>query len=293
MNCLVLVNKPVGVRSTQCVGAVRKYFDGAKAGHAGTLDSTASGLLVVLVGHATRLCEYVMNLPKVYRAVIQFGSETDTCDYSGEVISSVGWENLSVEMVADFLKCFSGWRMQTPPAISAVKVNGQASYKLARSGQVPELKTRPVFFRRITQITPYSPETGRLELEISCSRGTYIRSLAQDIGRLTGCGAHIAWLERISVGNFRVKDASGLDSEDIKPISLTELAHNFTRIDVGPADERSFTNGMSILLSHALKIHRGVSLMNGDLCVEGEEFIGFGRYAGYDYVRPEVIVPKC
>lgn len=292
MNCLVLVNKPVGLRSTNCVAMVRRHFGGEKAGHAGTLDSTASGLLIVLAGHATRLCEYVMSLPKVYRAVIQFGSETDTADYSGTVISSAGYETLTGEILTDCLFNFSGWRMQTPPAISAVKVNGQPSHKLTRSGQAPELKARPVFFRRITPLKPYDPETGRLELEISCSRGTYIRSLAQDLGRMTGCGAHIAELERLQIGKFRLEDAYSPDS-DLHTISLSELARSFTGITVGSADAKSFMNGKSILLNHALSFRKGSTPPNGHICVEGEEFIGFGRYAGYDYVMPEVIVPKC
>ena len=293
MNCLVLVNKPVGLRSTNCVAMVRRLLGGQKAGHAGTLDSTASGLLILLMGQATRLCEYVMNLPKVYRAVIQFGSETDTCDYSGQMISSEGYDDLDAETVSEALRCFCGWRMQTPPAISAVKVNGQAAHKLTRSGQTPELKARPVFFRRITQLKPYDSQTGRIELEVSCSRGTYIRSLAQDLGRKTGVGAHIAELERTRIGNFSLDDADPADAETLRTVSLSDLAANFTGIRVGSADAKSFTNGRSILLEHALSMRRGVAMMNGELCVDGEEFVGFGRYAGYDYVMPEVIVPKC
>lgn len=291
MNCLVLVNKPVGLRSATCVAGVRKILGGPKAGHAGTLDSTASGLLILLVGQATRLCEYVMNLPKVYRAVIQFGSETDTCDYSGKVISDVGYERLDAQTINEAMRNFCGWRMQTPPAISAVKVNGQAAHKLTRSGQAPELKARTVFFRRVAQITPYDSITGRLELEISCSRGTYIRSLAQDLGRITGAGAHIAKLVRTRIGTFSLDNANSPDDEVLHTVSLSHLAANFTGIRVGPADAKSFTNGRSILLEHALSLRRGISLAS--LCVDGDEFIGFGRYAGYDYVMPEVIVPKC
>ena len=110
---------------------------------------------------------------------------------------------------------------------------------------------------------------------------------------MTGCGAHIAELERIRIGKFSLEDADSPDEENLRAVSLSELAENFTGIAVGNADAKSFTNGRSILLEHALSLRRGLTLMNGELCVDGDEFIGFGRYAGYDYVMPEVIVPKC
>ena len=292
MNALVLINKPVGLRSTNCVAIVRKSLGGQKAGHAGTLDSTASGLLVILAGNATRLCEYVMSLPKVYRVVIQFGAETDTADYSGEITSSHGFADMNIDALNDAMFGFAGWRLQTPPPVSAVKIDGVPAYKLARSGQNPEMKSRPVFFRRINVLTPYNPEDGTLELEVLCGKGTYIRSLARDLGRISGCGAYVKSLVRTAIGNFSLTQAESPDTEDFRTLPLSELAKNFTRIYVGEKDSKSFTNGMSILLGHALEIHRGISLMNGSLCVEGDDFLGFGTYAGYDYVRPVAVVPK-
>ena len=292
MNALVLLNKPIDLRSTNCVALVRKSFGDLKVGHAGTLDSTASGLLVLLTGQATRLCEYVMSLPKVYRVTIQFGSETDTADYSGEVVSSPGWANMNVDAVNDALFSFAGWRLQTPPPVSAVKIDGVPAYKLARSGKDPKMKARPVFFRRIITLKPYNPEDGTLSLEVHCGRGTYIRSLALDLGKISGCGAHVKALERVSVGNFSINDADSPDAEDFRTVSLSRLAENFTRIRVGTKDAKTFANGMSIFLGHAHELHKGLALMNGSLCVDSDELLGFGTYAGYDYVRPAVIVPK-
>ena len=293
MNALILINKPVGIRSTQCVAVVRKSLGGLKVGHAGTLDSTASGLLVLLAGQASRLCEYVMSLPKVYRTVIQFGIETDTYDYSGEVLAEHSTEFLTVKAIDDALYKFSGVRLQSPPAISAVKIDGVPAHKLARSGQDVKTRERPVFFRRIDVVTPYNPEDGTLELDVLCGKGTYIRSLARDLGRISGCGAYVKSLTRTAIGNFSLTQAESPETtEDFRPVSLSELAKNFTRIYVGKKDAKSFTNGMSILLGHALEIHRGISLMNGSLCVEGDEFLGFGTYAGYDYLRPVAVVPK-
>ena len=291
MNALILINKPEGIRSTFCVGAAKKKLAGLKVGHSGTLDSTASGLLVLLAGHATRLSEFVMSLPKIYRAEIQFGVETDTYDYSGKKISERGYENFDEKIFYDSLFSFSGVRLQTPPAVSAIKIEGKAAYKLARSGQDVEMKSRPVFFREIKISAPFSKEKGTVELEISCGRGTYIRSLAHDLGKLTGCGAHVKKLERAAVGNFRVENANSPDDEIYKILNLSELAKNFTGIKVGSRDEKSFMNGMSILLRNAEEFHRGVTVKNF-ICVEGEKFLGFGTYAGYDYIKPEVIVPK-
>ena len=184
-------------------------------------------------------------------------------------------------------------RLQSPPVISAVKIDGKPAHELARSGQEVETKARPVFFRRVKVLTPYNPETGTLELEVSCGRGTYIRSLARDLGKITGAGAYVSELERVSIGKFHINKANSPEAEDYDIVSLSELAENFTRIYVSSKDAKSFTNGMSILLRQAEKVSRGVSAMKDLICVEGENFLGFGTYAGYDYVRPLVIVPKC
>ena len=290
MNAIVLINKPVDYRSSKCV-AVAKRKLGVKVGHAGTLDSTASGLLILLTGNATRFCEFVMSLPKVYRAVIQFGAETNTYDYSGDIVSEKGFSSFDGSMLPDVLYQFSGYRMQRPPAVSAVKIDGQPAYKLARSGQEVDMKERPVFFRRVKILKPYDINDGTMTLEVHCGRGTYIRTLAHDLGKISGVGAYVKSLVRISTGLFTIDEANSPDDDELIPLPLSRLAENFTRIYVSEKDSRSFTNGMSILIRQAVKISRGVSA-NGSLCVEGDSFLGFGSYAGYDYVKPDVIVPK-
>ena len=290
MNALILINKPVDYRSTKCVSIVRKKL-GVKVGHAGTLDSTASGLLVLLTGNAARFCEYVMSLPKVYRAVIQFGAETNTYDYSGEIVSEKGYKDFDGKILDGAFYRFSGYRMQRPPAVSAIKIDGQPAYKLARSGQDVEMKERPVFFRRVKIISPYNPDDGTMTIEVHCGRGTYIRTLAHDLGKISGCGAYVKSLVRISTGLFNLDEANSPDDDEFSPVPLSRLAENFTRIYVSAKDAKSFTNGMSILIRQAVKISRGISV-NGSLCVEGDSFLGFGSYAGYDYVKPDVIVPK-
>ena len=290
MNAIVLINKPTDYRSSKCVAVARKKL-GVKVGHAGTLDSTASGLLVLLVGNATRFCEFVMSLPKVYRAVIQFGAETNTYDYSGDIVSEKGYSSFDGRILPEVFYGFSGYRMQRPPAVSAVKIDGQPAYKLARSGQEIDMKERPVFFRRVKILSPYNPDDGTMTLEVHCGRGTYIRTLAHDLGKISGVGAYVKSLVRISTGLFTIDEANSPDDDELIPLPLSRLAENFTRIYVSQKDSRSFTNGMSILIRQAAKISRGVTV-NGSLCVEGDSFLGFGSYAGYDYVKPDVIVPK-
>ena len=290
MNAIVLINKPVDYRSSKCVSVTKRKL-GVKVGHAGTLASTASGLLVLLTGNATRFCEFVMSLPKVYRAVIQFGAETNTYDYSGDIVSEKGYSSFDGSIFPDVFYGFSGYRMQRPPAVSAVKIDGQPAYKLARSGQEIDMKERPVFFRRVKILKPYDINDGTMTLEVHCGRGTYIRTLAHDLGVIAGVGAYVKSLVRISTGLFTIDDANSPDDDEITPLPLSRLAENFTRIYVSQKDSRSFTNGMSILIRQAARISRGVTV-NGSLCVEGDSFLGFGSYAGYDYVKPDVIVPK-
>ncbi|MBQ3645312.1 MAG: tRNA pseudouridine(55) synthase TruB [Synergistaceae bacterium] len=291
MNALILINKPEGLRSSKCVGIVKRKLK-FKVGHSGTLDSTASGLLIILVGHATRLCEYVMSLPKVYRAKIQFGVETDTYDYSGNVLSEKGFENFNPELINDFMYSFSGWRLQTPPAVSAIKIEGRPAYKLFRSGSDVEMKARPVFFRNIKILSPFNQSDGTMELEISCGRGTYIRSLAHDLGKISGCGAFIKSLTRTSIGNFNLSDSNSPDDEKFKIVTMSELAKNFMRVNISDKDEKTFSNGLSILLSHGEKFSRGFIPDKNLICVEGGKILGFGEYVGYDYIKPVTIVSK-
>ena len=130
-----------------------------------------------------------------------------------------------------------------------------------------------------------------MTIEVHCGRGTYIRTLAHDLGKISGCGAYVKSLVRISTGLFNLDEANSPDDDEFSPVPLSRLAENFTRIYVSAKDAKSFTNGMSILIRQAVKISRGISV-NGSLCVEGDSFLGFGSYAGYDYVKPDVIVPK-
>lgn len=199
---LVLLDKPEGVTSFQALGALKKALDLRQVGHLGTLDRFASGLLPVLVGSSTRLAFLFEDADKAYRAVFQLGRSTATLDPEGEIVSEAPVPSL--ERIQQALECFRGRIQQTPPEYSAVHVGGQRAYQLARAGRKPELQPREVTIHRIEVLRFEPPE---LELAIDCSKGTYVRALARDLGRLAGSCAYVSRLSRLRVGDFLLEEA--------------------------------------------------------------------------------------
>ena len=220
MQGLLVLNKPLGVRSTRCVDIVRKTLlasgRNVKVGHGGTLDSSASGVLVLLIGRATRLSSLVMQMPKQYEVLVRLGAETSTCDYTGEVTAEGDWSVVTRHDIEGALPAFFGWQMQVPPEISAVHVGGERAHRIKRGGGTPEIDARPVFVRRIAMTSELSP-VGEFDLMISCGKGTYVRSVVRDLGHRLGCGAHVAALRRTVTGPFdldRSFDPTSLLSAD-------------------------------------------------------------------------------
>ena len=200
---LLNLYKPSGPTSHDIVARVRRGTHVKKVGHAGTLDPLATGVLVLCLGPATRLSEYLMGSPKRYRARVRFGIETDTDDAEGAVIAEHHRlpERSAVE---EALEAFRGEIMQVPPLYSAIKQGGRKLYDLARAGQEVEREPRQVTIYRL-ELTGWDPPFAALEVE--CSPGTYIRSLARDLGRAVGAGAHLAALERVASGSFTADEA--------------------------------------------------------------------------------------
>jgi tRNA pseudouridine55 synthase len=186
---------------------VRKEAGVKRAGHAGTLDPAASGVLLVLLGQAVRVSEYAMALPKTYRARVHFGVETTTYDSEGEVTARTE-ADFDEARLRETMGSFTGEIMQAPPPFSAVKVGGKRAYALARAGKPPELSPRPVTVYR-AEMLEFDPPIA--EVEIVCGRGTYIRSIAHDLGQMLGCGAHLAGLERTAIGPFRIGEAATME----------------------------------------------------------------------------------
>jgi tRNA pseudouridine55 synthase len=206
------IDKPSGWTSHDVVGKVRRLLGQKSVGHAGTLDPLATGVLLVCVGQATRVTEYLMAGQKHYRATVQLGLETDTYDIEGDVTATTEPPPLSVGEIEAALRGFTGAIEQTPPVYSAIKQAGVPAYRRARRGEEMSLPSRSVTVYRIDCLewsTPY------VTFEVTCDPGTYIRSLAYDLGRRLGCGGTLTALRRLRSGSFRVEDA----------ISLEMLAH--------------------------------------------------------------------
>ncbi|MCP4378728.1 MAG: tRNA pseudouridine(55) synthase TruB, partial [bacterium] len=253
---LLNINKPVGPTSHNVVAQVRKLIANKKikVGHAGTLDPFANGVLVVCVGPATRLADYVQRQPKGYRAVITLGATSDTHDTEGEITknphaATVAIDDINIKSV---LKTFVGQIDQIPPAHSAVHVNGLRAYDLARAGHKLDLPARKVNIYRIDLLEFQYPN---LTIDISCGSGTYIRSLARDIGEKLGVGAYCSGLTRTSIGKFNLSDAIDMDSVDppanlIDPITALD---SLTRIAVDQADRNRLAMGKKVPLQTAPK----------------------------------------
>ena len=203
---LLLIDKPAGPTSHDVVAAVRRGAREKQVGHAGTLDPLATGLLVVCLGAATRLSEYLLGEDKGYLARVRFGQATTTYDAAGEVTRSSARLPERAEVEAA-LAAFRGPVQQRPPAFSAIKRGGRRAYDLARRGEAVDLAPRPVTIHALT-LTDWAPPEG--VLEVRCSAGTYIRSLAHDLGQALGCGAHLAGLRRTQSGHFEVSAARPL-----------------------------------------------------------------------------------
>jgi tRNA pseudouridine55 synthase len=253
------VNKPLGLTSHDVVARVRRLLrernlKHVKVGHAGTLDPLATGVLVVCLGAATRLSEYVMNHDKTYCASITLGVETETYDAEGETVSSVDASHISRAEVERALWAYVGDIAQIPPMYSAIKQSGRKLYDLARAGQVVEREPRPVTIHaiKVEEFTADQPVQPTVVCEVKCSAGTYIRSLAHDLGAVLGVGAHLTGLERTASGEFVVDAAVTLEqlaaAEDWTPFltdPLDALA-SMPQLVLSPSDWEEISHGRVI-----------------------------------------------
>ncbi len=195
----IILDKPVGMTSTHAVGAVKRLFTAKRAGHAGTLDPLASGMLPIALGEATKTVPFVMDGRKLYRFTVAWGEERDTDDAEGRVIET-SKARPTPEAMRAALPAFTGTIQQVPPRYSAIKIEGERAYDLARDGETVELPARPVEIARL-ELTE-TPDSGHAVFEAECGKGTYVRSLARDIGRVLGCFGHVCALRRVEVSPF-------------------------------------------------------------------------------------------
>jgi tRNA pseudouridine55 synthase len=201
---VLVVDKPVGLTSHDVVQIIRRGTGIRRAGHTGTLDPRASGVLVVLIGPAVRLSEYVSASDKRYQATIHLGASTDTYDAEGKITESASLENISEDQFMEILQQFVGEIEQVPPPYSAIKVKGKKAYELARQGEEVELQPRKINVYSLDLLEWAPPE---VVIDVYCSSGTYVRSLANDLGKALGTGAHLIGLRRTKSGRFTLRDA--------------------------------------------------------------------------------------
>src|SRR6478736_973329 len=199
----IVLDKPVGMTSTHAVAAVRRILNAKKAGHAGTLDPLASGILPLAFGEATKTVPYVVDGEKAYTFTVRWGIETDTDDTEGRAVATSDLRP-TVEAIEAALPRFTGIVSQVPPRYSAIKIAGERAYDLARDGEVVELNAREVVIH-VLRLVAHDADTATFECE--CGKGTYVRAIARDLGRILGCLGHVTALRRTRVGPFTLDDA--------------------------------------------------------------------------------------
>jgi tRNA pseudouridine55 synthase len=217
MHLVINLDKPKGLTSQEAVTKVKRIFRAKKAGHAGTLDPIATGVLLVCLGEATKITSFLSDLEKEYVATLKLGERTDTLDAEGKIIEKVEGFTIRESAIEDVLSRFKGEIRQTPPMYSALKVSGRPLYELARRGIVLERAPRTVLIKELETIG-YEPPL--LKLRVVCSKGTYIRSLADDIGLALGVGAHVAELRRTRIGIFSSDNSAAMEELPHKQSAL-------------------------------------------------------------------------
>ncbi|MFV0298385.1 MAG: tRNA pseudouridine(55) synthase TruB [Hyphomicrobiaceae bacterium] len=258
INGWIILDKPVGMTSTQAVGKIRWLFQAQKAGHAGTLDPLATGVLPIALGEATKTVPYAVDGVKAYEFAVRWGCETDTDDAEGRIVGTSDKRPAAGEIEA-ILGDFHGEIQQTPPQFSAIKIQGERAYDLARSGEEVKLEPRPVMIDRLALVE--TPDENTAVFEAECGRGTYVRALARDMGRQLGCLGHVIQLRRTRVASFDIESAVTLEeledareAEDggvelmqlLQPIELA-LA-DLIEVPVAPPDAARLARGQSVLM---------------------------------------------
>ena len=253
VNGWVVLDKPVGITSTHAVSRLKRIYNGKKAGHAGTLDPLASGILPIAFGEATKTVPYVQDGEKAYRFTVLWGAETNTDDSDGEVVarSEMRPDRAAIEA---FVPRFIGTIQQRPPAFSAIKINGERAYDLAREGELVDIPARAVTIHDLKIGTIEGDET---VFETRCGKGTYVRAIARDLGRALGCYGHVTALRRTRVGPFLESDAVPLATLDDPEVAAKALRRveaglgELTRILVDRTDAARLRRGQGMLLRGA------------------------------------------
>ena len=224
----LLIDKPAGPTSHDVVDVIRRHFNIKKVGHCGTLDPNATGLLIIVLGRGTKLSEKLMSDDKVYEGTIKFGETTNSFDADGELVSSLPVPPLTLDELNEMTTPFIGDQMQTPPMVSAVKIGGVPLYKLARKGIEVEREPRLIHIYKFHFSAYQEPNA---QFRLACTKGTYVRTVAHELGQKIGCGAHLAALRRVTSGKFEVTQAIPLEAVlKLTPIELGRRVLPFLKL---------------------------------------------------------------
>ena len=289
---IIVLDKAVGLSSNKALQEVKWLFEANKAGHTGSLDPLATGVLPLCLGEATKVSQFLLNSDKRYRARIKLGIRTDSADSEGQVIAQCDEVNVSREQVEQALQSFKGETQQIPPMHSALKVDGVPLYKLAREGKTISREARSICVYEL-ELTDFQGD--EIELEITCSKGTYIRTIADDLGQDLGCGAHIIALRRLQAGAFteadcvstdalrEVKEKHGMDRLDQNLIPMDRAIEDLPEVNLPSIAASQFKNGQSVLVRHLPE--EGLVRL-----YEEEQFIGIGCIDDDGKVAPKRLI---
>ena len=242
----VIIDKPAGITSHDVVAKLRKSLGTKQVGHAGTLDPMATGVLVLGVNKATKFLQYITQGRKAYHAQIRLGQVTTSDDAQGEITSTSDTSNVSDQEIRDFLATQIGSIMQVPTKVSAIKINGQRAYDLVREGKEVDIPARQIDIYKLDVIEIKRGEFLDIEISVECSAGTYIRSIARDLGHSLGVGGHLISLRRSLVAPFSLSDCSGLESPEIRPLaSEISKVMRVRDVDLQEVKELSFGRALS------------------------------------------------
>ncbi|MBV6658357.1 MAG: tRNA pseudouridine(55) synthase TruB [Devosiaceae bacterium] len=291
----VILDKPVGLTSTHAVSRVRRLFDAQKAGHAGTLDPLASGVLPLALGEATKTVPYVMDGEKRYLFTVRWGIETTTDDTEGEASKTSDNRPDEADILAN-LSQFVGTIAQVPPAFSAKRIDGERAYDLARDGEVVELEASDVQIHDLVYLG--SPDADQAMFEAHCGKGTYVRAIARDLGRALGCYGHVTSLRRTQVGPFdehstvtldqleALNEADGPEACDSLLTPMDNALSDLHLLPVAPGDAAKLRRGMSLLVRGAHAPAHGEEAY----AMEGDELVAIGVMDYGKFLPKRVIV---
>ncbi len=296
VNGILVLDKPVGFSSNQALQVVKRLFFAAKAGHTGSLDPLASGVLPLCFGEATKFSQYLLDADKVYTSTFVLGESTTTGDAEGELLHSTDASGVTEAQVANALQAFRGEIQQIPSMYSAIKRDGQPLYKLARQGQEVEREARTVVVKELRLCAFRPGERPEVDIYLECSKGTYVRSIAEDLGKALGCGAHVSALRRTRAGPFSIEDSVALTT--LEALKGEELLAEMDALML-PADsalgalplvELTESGGFYMRQGQPVQVPNAPGNGMVRVALESGEFLGVGEILDDGRVAPRRLI---